>query len=268
MADMTKIPATAAKQDFADLVIIGVTALALTFTTLFLCVLPLASFAGVRDFVVYWSTGQQLVQHKDPYDAEAMTRLERSVGLRPSDGVLYMRNPPWSLPLAFPLGLFGLQAAALVWSLALIASLIAAVRILWRMHGRPKGCLHWLGISFAPALLCLLMGQTTLFVLLGYVLFLDLHRRRPILAGISLWFCTLKPHLFLAFGVVLLAWVVVSKGYKLLVGVAISFAVSCAAAFCIDPAAWNDYARMMRTAQIQNDHIPCLSVTLHFWLSP
>lgn len=268
MASETMIPRVPAKHDFADFAIVGVTALALAFTTLFLCVMPLAAFAGVRDFVVFWATGQQLVQHGSPYDGDAMMRVERAAGFPAKDGVLYMRNPPWSLPLAFPLGFCGLKAGALLWSLALMACLMGSVRILWRMHGRQESCIHWLGVSFAPALLCLLMGQTSLFALLGYVLFLDLHRRRPILAGISLWLCMLKPHLFLAFGVVLLAWVLVSRSYKVLVGVAIAMAASCAVAYCIDPTAWPDYLRMMRTAHIQNDHVPCLSVALRFWISP
>jgi hypothetical protein len=268
MAGKMEIPATEEKHDFADLAIVGVTALALAFTTLFLCVMPLANFAGGRDFVVYWATGQQLVHHASPYDPEAMARIELAAGFPSQAGVLYMRNPPWDLPIALPLGFIGVQAGALLWSLVLLGCLLASVRILWRMHGRPSGCLHWLGVSFAPALLCLLMGQTSLFALLGYVLFLDLHRRRPFLAGVSLWLCALKPQLFLPFGVVLLAWILFSRTYKLLAGLAVALAASCAAAFCIDPAAWRDYARMMRMAGIENAHIPCLSVALRFWLSP
>ncbi|MGA3373197.1 MAG: glycosyltransferase family 87 protein [Terracidiphilus sp.] len=268
MASKLKIPGPEAEHDFADLAIVGVTALALAFTTLFLCVMPLANFAGGRDFVVYWATGQQLVHHASPYDPEEMARTELAAGFPPQAGVLYMRNPPWDLPLALPLGFIGVQAGALLWSLVLLACLLLSVRILWRMHGSSRSCLHWLGVSFAPALLCLLMGQTSLFALLGYVLFLDLHRRRPFLAGASLWLCALKPQLFLPFGVVLLAWILFSRTYKLLAGLAVALAASCAAAFCIAPAAWRDYARMMRTAGIENAHIPCLSVALRFWLSP
>jgi hypothetical protein len=268
MASQTDVPATEARHDFADFAIVGVTAMALAFTTLFLCVMPLANFAGVRDFVVYWSTGQQLVRHANPYDGDAMMRIERAAGFSAENGVLYMRNPPWALPLALPLGFLGLKTAAVLWSLALLACQMGSVRILWRMHGRPGGCVHWLGVSFAPALLCLLMGQTSLFALLGYVLFLNLHQRRPFLAGVSLWLCTLKPQLFLPFALVLLAWIVVSGSYKLLAGVAAALAASCAAAYCIDPAAWAEYARMMRAAGIENARIPCLSVALRSWLSP
>jgi hypothetical protein len=269
MVGKTDISATPEKYDIADLSIAVVTGLMLAYTTLFLCVVPLVGkLAGGRDFVVYWATGQQLAHHANPYDWDGITRLERSAGLPDTYDIGFMRNPPWALPLVFPLGFLGLRTAAFLWSLLLLACLIVSVLMLWQMHGRPGNRLHWLGFSFAPALLSLTIGQTSLFALLGYVLFLRLHRTRPFLAGISLGLCALKPHLFLPFGVVLLAWILVSKSYKILVGATVAMAASCAATFCIDPAAWSEYALMMRTVGIESEFIPCLSVALHLWISP
>jgi hypothetical protein len=68
----------------------------------------------------------------------------------------------------------------------------------------------------------------------------------------SLWLCALKPHLFLAFGVVLLAWVLVSGSYKLLAGAAVAMAASFAVVYWLDP----------------KELVPCLSVRLRLWLSP
>jgi hypothetical protein len=268
MASKTEPPTFRAKYDIADLSIAGVTGLALALVALFLCVAPQTHIAGTSDYIAFWATGQQLVHHANPYDGDAMMRIERSAGHPVTDSVMLMRNPPWSLPLAFPLGFLGLRVGSLLWSLALLACLIVSVRIVWRMHGRPSTPLHWLGYSFTPARLCLMMGQTSLFALLGYVLFLDLHGRRPFPAGICLWLCALKPHLFLPFGVALLAWILASRNYKILAGAAVAMAASCAVTFCIDPTAWSDYAQMMRTTGIERDHIPCLSVALRFWLSP
>ena len=169
--------------NLAELSIALVSGLALALTALFLCVVPLAGkTSGARDFVVYWATGQQLVHHANPYDRDAMMLIERSAGLVPGYGALFMRNPPWALPLALPLGFVGLRIGGFVWSLILLACLLGSVRMLWTMYGRPDNQLHWLGYSFAPALLCLLMGQTSLFALLGFVLFLRLHQTRPFLA--------------------------------------------------------------------------------------
>ncbi len=255
--------------DFAEFSIAIVAGLALAFTTLFLCVVPLiGNITGSRDFVVFWATGQQLIHHANPYDATAMKQIERAAGLNTGYGVLFMRNPPWALPLALPLGLVGLRVGAVVWSMAIVASLVASVLILWRMQGRPANHVHWLGLSFGPALMCAMMGQTTLFALLGYVLFLDLHRKRPFLAGASLWLCFLKPHLFIPFGVVLLAWILIFRSYKILAGAVAALAASCALAYLLDPTAWADYAQMMRANLQAKEYIPCLVVVLRLWLSP
>lgn len=226
MASKTELPTFRAKYNIADLSIAGVTGLAVALVALFFFVLPTTNIAKTSDFIAFWATGQQLVHHANPYDVDAITRIEYSAGRPVNRSVMLMRNPPWGLPLAFPLGYLSVRVGSLLWSLALLSCLIVSVRILWRMHGRPSAPLHWLGYSFAPAVLCLMMGQTSLFALLGYVLFLDLHRRRPFLAGLSLWLCALKPHLFLLFGVVLLAWILLSRSYKILAGVAVAIAAS------------------------------------------
>ena len=269
MANTAELSSPRPKYDVADLSIACVTGLMLAYTVLFICVLPMiGKLAGGRDFVVYWATGQQLVHHASPYDAGAMLRIERAAGLDAKFKVGFMRNPPWAMALAYPLGFIGLRAGALLWSLVLLGCLAGSVLMLWRMHGRPETNVHWLGFSFAPALLCVSMGQTSLFALLRYVLFLRLHRQHQFLAGISLWLCSLKPHLFLVFGVVLLAWIVLSKSYKILAGAAVAMAASCAAVYFIDPGAWSQYAQMMHSYGIETEPIPCLSILLRLWLRP
>jgi len=269
MASETKAAGEKTKYDIAELAIVLVSGLTLSITALFVCVAPLTGeIAGARDFVVYWATGQQLVHHANPYDVDAMMRIERGAGLPIGYGVLFMRNPPWALPLALPLGLLGVRVGALVWSLLLLGCLWLSVRMVWQMHGRPSKLLNFLGLSFAPALVCLIVGQTSLFALLGLVLFLRLHGTRPFVAGMALWLCALKPHLFLPLGVVLLAWVVVSGSYRILLGAAAALAASCAASWWIDPTAWADYAHMMRTYGIEKEFIPCWSVVLRLWVSP
>jgi hypothetical protein len=269
MSTRTDVPAGDAVAKTVELSIAVVSGLALVIVALFMCVAPLiGKVAGARDFVFYWATGQQLIHHANPYDVVAMGPIERAAGLPAMYSVGFMRNPPYALPLALPLGLVGLRVGTLLWSLAQLASLAGSVHMLWRMFGRPRNSLHWLAYSFGPAIICLLAGQTAMFALLGLVLFLRLHRTRPFLAGVSLWLCALKPHLFLVFGVVLLAWIVVEGSYKILAGAAVTMAVSFAAAWLIDPRAWSEYSQMMRTGGIEKETIPCLGIALRLWLSP
>jgi Glycosyltransferase family 87 len=257
------------KVDLAELSIALVGGLALALTALFICVVPLSGkIAGSRDFGIYWATGQQLAHHADPYDHDAMMRLEHTANMPSGYPVLYMRNPPWGLPLAMPLGFIGLRLGAFLWSLILLGCLLVSVHMLWQLHGRPNNQLHWLGYSFAPALLCLLMGQTSLFALLGFVLFLRLHASRPFWAGVSLWLCALKPHLLLPFFAALLVWILVSRSYKVLAGAAATMIASWALLYFIDPMAWRQYAHMMRVSGIQKEFLPCPSIALRYWISP
>jgi hypothetical protein len=239
------------------------------FAVLMLSISVLSSSSiGQRDFVAYWATGQQLAHHANPYDGETILRIEHSAGFPAGHDVLFMRNPPWTLPLVFPLGFLGARAGSMLWSLLLIASLLVSVHMLWIMHGRPGNRRILLGYSFGPALVCLIDAQVAPFALLGLVMFLRLHRTHPFIAGVSLWLCALKPHLFLPFGIVLLAWAVVSKSYRLLAGAGTAFAASCAISFHLAPTAWTQYSQMMRTSGIEWDYIPCLSLFLRAWLSP
>lgn len=227
--------------------------------------------AGTRDFVEYWASGHLLARHANPYDGDAILALERSVGFPVGVPVLIMWNPPPALLLVLPLGFLGPTTAELLWFFLLLACLVASVRMVWIMHGCQKNQLHWLGYSFAPALSCLLSGQVSIFVLLGLVLFLRLHRKRPFLAGVSLWLCLLKPHLFLPFGIVLVVWAIVTRSYKLLMGTAIALAVSSAIASILDPLVWVHYRQMMSTmstVRMQQQIIPCVSIMLRWMISP
>ena len=115
--------------------------------------------AGSRDFVEYWASGHQLVHHRNPYDSEAILKLERSAGFPSGVPTLVMGNPPSALLLVLPLGVLNPLAGELLWELLLLASLVTSVRLVWIMQGQQKNLLHLLGYSFAPALSCLLAGQ-------------------------------------------------------------------------------------------------------------
>jgi len=109
MADRSASPATKRNPDLADLIVAVACALSVATTLLFLAVMPTnRHLAGARDFVIYWATGQQLAHHANPYDPDQMRQLEHGAGFAgKADLVNYMRNPPWGLPLALPLGFAG-----------------------------------------------------------------------------------------------------------------------------------------------------------------
>ncbi len=258
----------ASQRDFTALFIGIACALGVVFTTLFLSIMSFnPAIVARRDFIVYWATGHQLVQHGNPYDPDAINRIERAAGFR-GPSAFYMRNTPWALPLAYPLGYFSPVASALPWSLLMLALLIASVRILWNLFGHSGTHLDWLGYCFPPALFCVILGQTSILVLFGLALFLRLHKSHPFAAGAALWLCTLKPHLFLPFALVLLAWIFVSRSYRILAGSLTAFALGALLTSLIDPAAWSQYAYYMRTSVITREFTPCIGDLLRDRINP
>jgi hypothetical protein len=223
--------------------------------------------AGTTDFVEYWASGSQLAHRANPYNTDAILQLERSAGFPPHGPALIMWNPPYALLLVLPLGFLPPAVGNVLWLFLLIYSLAVSVRIVWSLHGRPEGNLQWLAYTFGPALACLLAGQIALLILLGLVLFLRWHPSRPFLAGVSLWLCMLKPHLFLPFGVVLVIWSIATGRYKILAGTATALAVSTGIVCLLDPAVWLQYAQMSSGASLGKT-VPCLSILLRQSVSP
>lgn len=252
-----------------QLLFIAICTLTFVFPMLTACGILLGKNAvGGRDYVEYWAAGQQLVHHRDPYDAGVLQPLERSVGLPVGVDAIVTPNPPTALPLMLPLGLVSAMVGSRLWTLALLASLILSVRMTRAMHGSPKNEWHWLGYSFAPAVVSLARGQVSILILLGLVLFLRFYRTRPYLAGASLWLCAVKPHLFLPFGVALFAWAIAGRRYRVLLGAAGAMALSAGIVTAFNPAVWGEWVRSMRVDRIDRIPIPCLSNMLRRAISP
>jgi Glycosyltransferase family 87 len=224
-----------------------------------LCVAMSSKTAANTDFISYWAAGRQLVHRENPYDGAAISRLEDSAGAH-FDPPLLMRNPPYAFFLVLPLGFVSAKAGSVIWSIAILAALMVSIRLLWMMHGRSASRLHLVAYCFPPIFVCMLTGQTGVFVLLGVVLFLHFHATRPFFSGAALLLCALKPHLFIPFGVVLVAWILTRKAYRILAGAAAALIGSCSLSFCFDPAAWSHYVHRASAENIQNQFIPTVSL--------
>jgi hypothetical protein len=224
--------------------------------------------AGTHDFVEYWASGQLLAQHTNPYDADALRKQELFAGFPAGAPTLIMGNPPSALLLVLPLGLVGPILGEWLWLLAQLIILVISVHSIRQLYSESKGSLHLLAFAFAPALACLLAGQIAVFLLLGLVLFLRWQVRRPFFAGAALWLCLLKPHLFVLFGVVLLVWILFTRSYRILAGVAFAMIASSAVATIINPHVWLQYRRMMAEQRIDRLELPCPSIALRQFLYP
>jgi Glycosyltransferase family 87 len=252
-----------------EIVIVIVCTLAFTVSITFVCFLMFSGGdPGHRDFVSFWAAGHQIDLHQNPYDAPSILKLEWSAGFVNPQTALIARNPPPALCLMMPFGPLAAKPACVIWLFLLLSGLILSVYLLWRMHRSPANKLHFLAFTFGPAISCILVGQTAIFALVGLVLFLRLHRTRQFAAGMALWLCALKPHLFLPFSAALLLWVVINRAYKVLAASILTLALSSWIAWHLDASIWTQYNQMMHSAGLESEFIPCLAVAFRFALHP
>jgi hypothetical protein len=214
------------------------------------------------------ASGQLLARRANPYDRDAVLQIEREAGFPAEYRSMIMRNPPSALLPTLPLGFLGARRGALLWTWLSLACLVASMRMIWVMNGRPSGLITVLGYTFAPALVCLTAGPISLFALLGLVLFLRLHKTWPFLSGLSLWLCALRPHLLLPFCVVLILWIITTRNYRVLLGAVAALGVGTAIPLLLDPHVWGQYFQMMaRYSGMETEFVPTLGVALRFGLS-
>ena len=224
--------------------------------------------AANRDFIEYWAAGQQLTHGANPYDGVAILRLEKAAGYD-GDKPKISFSPPVAFFLSLPLGLVGVKAGVILWSIALLAAISISNWILWIVNGRPDNRLHLLGYLFAPVLACQMAGQLGSFLLLAVLLFFLLHKSRPYLAGAVLMPCAAwKPHLFLPFAVVLLLWIIDRKAYRILAGFVSAMLASCLLTLWYDGHVWSQYSAMMQTTGVLHAFVPTLSVVLRLLVAP
>lgn len=225
-------------------------------------VITIPNYVAGKDFIAYWSAGHLLVHHADPYSPSHVLALERAQG---STGPVpnIMRNPPWALFLTVPLGFVKPLVGLFFWILATVGCVFASIRLL-KVPSKDGA----LGYVFAPVICCILVGQSAQFLLLGFSLFLRFNRSRPFLAGVSLLFLAMKPHLFVLFWVVLLIDCVYRRRFAVLAGGASAIAAASVFPLFFDPHAWQHYFAMLRWAGLNTEVFPTVSMQIRILIDP
>jgi hypothetical protein len=227
----------------------------------------------VTDYAAYWSASHLLLAGQNPYDAEKVFTLEKSVS---SVSVpLVMRNPPWALPFVLPLGLFGYKLSRLWWALPQILILLASASWTWRQYSRSsrfRGLALLVAVTFFPAIWVLYMGQITPFILLGVVGFLYCEfneRSNSWLQAICLVLIALKPQLLYLFWFVLglsAAWALRDldsptrelRRWSLFLKFALLLAAFSAVALIFDSRVFAEYWDYLRKTPILLEPIPTI----------
>lgn len=217
--------------------------------------LLLRADAANRDFVAYWTTGRLLALHQNPYDQAAVFQIEKSHGATAAHAMV-MRNPPWALVVAVPLGWFDAPTAGLFWLIAIIAAGLGSLQLI-----RPPGlkAIPLILIFFAPVLICVETEQMSLFVLLGLALFASLNEKRPFWAGAALTLVLFKPHVLLIFLMILALDLWQRRKVKVFAGLLTGFAAANLASLALDHTVWREYFASMRQEHLQDYFYPNLA---------
>ena len=122
----------------------------------------------MNDFVAYWSAGRLLAHGQNPYDGDAVLQIQRGFDIHRSSPLI-MRNPPWALPLAAPLGFLQLPTAQLLCLFMAMAAVLVSVQILWRLYlgSSPPWLAGVIAGVFSPLPVALSIGQMSPLLLLG-----------------------------------------------------------------------------------------------------
>jgi len=229
-----------------------------------LCVLGIAmllltgNHASGHDIFSYWAAAKLLHTGANPYDYAGVLALQRANGIPALFDALMVRNPPLMLPIVAPLGYLSLRMASLLWSSLLIGAFAVSCWALWDRRNK----FPLLLLLFGPALFCIMTGQSAIFCLLGVTLFLRFHKSRPFIAGICLFLCVLKPHLFIPVAVVFVAWCVFERNWRVPAGLGTALLAGLAIGFGLDHHGWSQYRAMMAAEPLQSEFVSCLSVAL------
>jgi hypothetical protein len=149
-----------------------------------------------QDFSVMYFTGRALINGIAIYDYPAQLDFVHSLTPQGFTFLPYP-YPPWYALATLPLGFFPIEVAARIWFFLNLIMLGLSAWILsigWKPLARIMGILG--AVLFIPAFGLLVVGQYSLPVLLGTVLFVESTRRKqPVFVAGALLLMTFKPHI-------------------------------------------------------------------------
>ncbi|MFQ5856515.1 MAG: glycosyltransferase family 87 protein [Anaerolineae bacterium] len=211
------------------------------------------------DFVAFWSAGRLLLTGNNPYSAEQLYALQKSVGSTYGIPMMFW-NPPWTLLVTVPFGLLDYPVSRVLWLWLNLALVLLSVEWAWRLYGgstRRRWLAQVVGFTFFPTLSALYLGQMGPLVLAGVVGFLHFERRRQWwLAGAVVLLIAIKPHRFYLFWVALLLWVLDRRQWSILLGGGLAGLGSTAISLFINPSVINQFLHGT------TDHAP------FYWMTP
>jgi hypothetical protein len=213
---------------------------------------------GTIDFIQYWTSGRLLLGGTNPYDASAVGSQERALGV--SGEIILLRGPPWTLSLLLPFSLLPFGLAAQLWLILNVLLISVSLIVLHRGLGADRSSLVASAVAtacFYPIFQSLIFGQISVVLLAGLAAFLWAEsRKRSFLAGVFLAPLTIKPHLFLVFGAILLWRVLKERRIRVASGAAVGVALLLLPVVVLAPASFGQWLDSLGNASTALDVVP------------
>ncbi len=212
---------------------------------LFLALRGTAASMPAQDLAQYWAAAHLATQN--PYSFPLVSQLDIAAGLHIGTGAdpLVMRNPPWALVFVLPFRFMSYPTAFAFWAVLSFAAVAACGRSLWTLYAsRPSLLPAFLSLFFGPTVCLFLLGQLAVLVLVGITIFLvSVERKRDWIAGGSLLFLMLKPHVTLLLLVAVILWAADVRRWKIIWGGALALAGSTIIAVALNHDVFGQYLR-------------------------
>ena len=200
--------------------------------TIFFAAIMSSYALPVQDLAQYWAAAHLL--STNPYSMDLTRALERAAGITSTP--LITKMPPWAIVTFLPLGLFSYHVSFALWaciSVVIVAWCTFAIRR--SAYSTPSLAPAILPFLFGPTFVLLMLGQYTVFVLFGAVLFCVLIREnRSWLAGVSLLFVFSKPHIAFLFLIAIAFWMLHRRRWLVLLSALSTLVSACLLALLIN----------------------------------
>jgi hypothetical protein len=177
-----------------------------------------------------------------------------------------MWNPPWSLAVVLPLGLFPAREAQLLWLAVNLAAVGFCGDRLWLLFGgsRERRWIGWaIALAALPSAFALQSGQIGPLLLLGAVLFLECERRGYYFAaGAATVLLAIKPHLAYLVWVAILCDAVLRGRWRIVLGGAVAGLICSAIPLAFNLHVWQQYADALANRTPEEWKMPTLGTLL------
>jgi hypothetical protein len=178
---------------------------------------------GSLDLIAYWAATQAFLDGLDPFQSATLYKYQVIAAPAMPMPQVFL-NPPWSLPVFFPLLSFSFQASRASWLIANLLAYGISIRLSYKLFlantdiRRDTMAITTIAaLGYLPWLLLVSIGQVSALQLCFFLVGLTYLRKNwDVAAGAAFGLCAIKPHLFVVPAAMLALIAIKQRRYRLI----------------------------------------------------